>query len=177
MGIDPGLAAGGLGIIDQEGQQMDVLEVATIRTEPSVATEERLDLIWAFWEQQITKHRPSCLGIEEQGQAWHGAEKEGKTNFKALAVHYIAGMARGLGKAYGARVYVITPAQAKMALCGTARADKHQMKARVQAMVGEKLRFSQHASDAVGIAVAALRRYKTHQATGRRLTAVPRRRS
>lgn len=162
LGIDPGLAHTGWGIVHQQGAQLECSAYGCITTPTNQELSQRLYKIYEQIGAVIEHFKPTCLGIET---VWFGDN---------VTAAFKTGQARGAAlvacAAGGLEVGEYTPRQIKMAVAGTGGADKGQ----VQYMVAQILKLAElpkpdHASDALAAAIC----YTTHDnvLTGRRLPA------
>ena len=119
LGIDPGFAIVGVGVIQYKGNKFNVVDYYSITTKAGLPLEERLKLIYEGIEEAIRKYNPDCMAIEELF-----FNNNAKT---AIQV----GQARGvilLGAVKsGIPVYEYTPLQVKQSVVGYGRADKSQV--------------------------------------------------
>jgi crossover junction endodeoxyribonuclease RuvC len=151
LGIDPGTASTGYGVVASTGARLRAVEHGVIETRAGVAPELRLAQIHARVAELLARHRPDILAIEE---LYFGANVQ--TAFavgQARGVVLLAAGQRGLPT----RSY--TPQQVKSAVCGSGRAAKDQ----VGRMVARLLDLAEvptpdHAADALAVAVAELNR-------------------
>jgi crossover junction endodeoxyribonuclease RuvC len=151
LGIDPGTASTGYGVVEAVGSRLRALEQGVIETQPGVAPPLRLADIHTRVGALIDAHRPQALAIEE---LYFGANV--RTAFavgQARGVVLLAAGQRGLSS----RSY--TPQQVKGAVCGHGRAAKDQ----VARMVGRLLELADepladHAADALAVAICDLNR-------------------
>jgi crossover junction endodeoxyribonuclease RuvC len=146
LGIDPGTASTGYGVVLSRGEQLAALDGGVIGTRPDEPLERRLVRIHAHVCDLITEHRPAAMAVEDLffGQNARTAFAVGQARG---AVMLSAGMA-------GVPCYSYTPQAVKQAVCGTGRAPKEQ----VQRMVGSLLSLDappavDHASDALAVAI------------------------
>jgi crossover junction endodeoxyribonuclease RuvC len=151
LGIDPGTASTGYGVVASDGARLRAVEHGVIETRAGVAPELRLAQIHARVVQLLEQHRPEVLAIEE---LYFGANVQ--TAFavgQARGVVLLAAGQRGLP----ARSY--TPQQVKSAVCGSGRAAKDQVGRMVARLLGlETVPTPDHAADALAVAVAELNR-------------------
>ena len=151
LGIDPGTADTGYGVVQSSGSRLRALAEGVIKTRPGVPLELRLAEIHARVEELLELHRPEAVAVEE---LYFGANA--RTAFavgQARGVVLLAAGRRGLP----ARSY--TPQQVKGAVCGHGTAGKEQ----VITMVTRLLRLaeppgSDHAADALAVAICDLNR-------------------
>jgi crossover junction endodeoxyribonuclease RuvC len=146
LGIDPGLANTGYGVVQRRGGGMVALDGGVIATTPRTPLAERLDRIHRDVCALLDHHRPVALAMESL--------YFGRNVSSALAV----GQARGVVLLAAAQRGVVcldyTPQQIKGAVCGSGSADKAQ----VQRMVQMLLRLAEpprpdHAADALAAAI------------------------
>ncbi len=146
LGIDPGLAHTGWGIVSQQGSCLDCVAYGCVTTHPHEELSVRLLKIHQQIEAVVNRFQPTCMGIET---VWFGQN---------VTAAFGTGQARGAALVACARagleVGEYTPRQIKMAVVGTGSADKAQ----VQYMVAQLLRLPQapepdHAADALAAAL------------------------
>jgi crossover junction endodeoxyribonuclease RuvC len=151
LGIDPGTASTGYGVVQSVGIRLMAIEQGVIRTSPHLSPERRLAAIHARLSELIEAHAPAAIAIEE---LYFGANV--RTAFavgQARGVVLLAAGQRGIP----ARSY--TPQQVKGAVCGHGRADKQQvarMVARLLNLAAAPL--ADHASDALAVAICDVNR-------------------
>lgn len=146
LGIDPGIAMVGYGIISVEGSRLTMLEYGTIETSSKSKTTERLAYIYSELCQIIKEYQPQELAIEELF-----INKNMKTAIQvgqARGVEILACVHNGM------EVYEYTPLQIKNSLTSNGRAEKSQ----VQEMVKVILRLDDiprpdDAADALAAAI------------------------
>lgn len=146
LGIDPGLANTGYGVVERRGGRLLALDGGVIATPAQIAPERRLAEIHAAVEELLAEHGPDAVALEELyfGQNVRTAFAVGQ----ARGVVLLAAGQRGLPcSGY-------TPQQVKGAVCGSGRAQKDQVARMVQALLGlpEQPR-PDHAADALAVAV------------------------
>jgi crossover junction endodeoxyribonuclease RuvC len=151
LGIDPGTASTGYGLVRSEGSRLQALEDGVIRTAPGVPLERRLAAIHARVAELLDTHRPDAVAIEE---LYFGANA--RTAFavgQARGVVLLAAGQRGVPS----RSY--TPQQVKGAVCGHGRAGKDQVGRMVARLLGLALvPTPDHAADALAVAICDLNR-------------------
>jgi crossover junction endodeoxyribonuclease RuvC len=146
LGIDPGLAATGFGLIKKRGSKLTMINYSCIKTQAKTPTETRLMEIYQALNKLIKKYKPDIIAIEQLFFC-----KNVKT---ALAV----GQARGVViLAAGKNKSVIkefTPLQIKQALTGYGRASKKQIQQMVKIILNlSKVPKPDDAADALATAV------------------------
>lgn len=127
LGIDPGTAIMGYGLIEQKGNLLNALEYSCWRTPAHTPLAERLLLLYNKIFPFLTEHRPDHIAVEE-------------LFFNSNATTAIAvGQARGIvllaGAQQGIPVYEYTPLQVKQAVVGYGRADKKQVQQMVKGLL------------------------------------------
>ena len=152
MGIDPGLANTGWGIVLQQGSRLKCLAYGCVTTSPDMPLEQRLAKIHEQIGAVADRYQPTCVGIET---VWFGQN---------ITAAFATGQARGAALVAcaqaGMRVGEFTPRQIKLAVVGTGSAEKSQ----VQYMVKQLLSLEveprpDHAADALAAAIC----YTTHE--------------
>jgi len=127
MGIDPGAANLGFGIVRVEGSRMVALDGGVVETSAELSMEQRLQRIHEALSELIAWHEPEAMAIEEI--------YFGKNVHSAMAVGRASGVAMLAAAQSGVPCFAYTPQAIKMAVCGSGAAGKKQ----VQRMVGTLL--------------------------------------
>jgi crossover junction endodeoxyribonuclease RuvC len=159
LGIDPGTASTGFGVVDSHAQSLHTVTGGVISTGADVPIELRLASIAGHLEELLDEHEPHALAIEEVFF--------GRNVRSAIAV----GQARGaVLAAAGAReipCFSYTPQAVKLAVCGSGAARKDQVQRMVAALLGLAAPpASDHAADALALAIC-----HAHNAKGAGATA------
>jgi crossover junction endodeoxyribonuclease RuvC len=146
LGIDPGLASTGYGVVEKTEGRLRSLGFGGISTSPREPLSSRLDKIYREVSELIERYRPDLLVLEELFF---------NTNVRSAMV---VGQARGgiiLAAAHaGIVVEEYTPLQVKQTLVGHGRADKRQVEYMVRALLRiEGDIGSSHSSDALALAI------------------------
>lgn len=146
LGIDPGTAACGFGVVERNGSRLRAVDYGSWSTAARQQPEVRLKRIFDEVTDLISRHEPSFVAIEE---SFVGADAR-----TALSV----GQARGAALVASALADVpcveYPPATVKQAVCGYGRADKAQVQRMVKAiLVLEETPTPHHASDALAVAI------------------------
>ncbi len=151
LGIDPGTASTGYGLVRREGSRLCAVAEGVIQTRAGIALERRLADIHQRVGELLDDHQPAAMAIEE---LYFGAN---------VRTAFAVGQARGVVLlAAGQRLVPVrsyTPQQVKGAVCGNGRAAKDQ----VARMVARLLEMSappaaDHATDALAVAICELNR-------------------
>ncbi len=146
LGIDPGTANTGYGVVERRGSRLLALDGGVITTRPEAPPQIRLANIHRRVCELLDEHKVSVLSMEDV--------YFGRNVSSAFAV----GQARGVVMlAAGQRrlpCVSYTPQQIKYAVCGSGRADKDQIMRMVQMLLSlESPPRPDHASDALAIAI------------------------
>jgi crossover junction endodeoxyribonuclease RuvC len=146
LGIDPGTARTGYGIITREGSTLRMLDYGCIETTPDRPLEARLLIIHEALTDLLDTHRPEAVGVE-------------RLFFnKNVQTAFAVGQARGVvllaAAQHGLPLFEYGPGEVKMAVTGYGRADKEQVQRMVQAVLALKeLPRPDDAADALAVAV------------------------
>ena len=146
LGIDPGTAACGYGIVHESDGRLRADVHGWWRTPGGERPERRLKTIFEGVEELIAAHAPDAVVLEE---CFVGADAR-----TALSVGQARGAVLVAAAVAGVACAEYAPARVKQAVCGYGRADKAQ----VQRMVETILRLAEppvstHASDALAVAI------------------------
>ncbi len=146
LGIDPGLAIVGYGIIEYEASRFKVLDFGAITTPAGTKVEDRLLMIHKGMEELIERYRPDEMAVEELFF---------NTNHTtAISVAEARGVILLSGRKKGLKIAEYTPLQVKGAVVGYGRAEKKQVIAMVRSIlhIGPELKLDDTA-DALAIAI------------------------
>jgi crossover junction endodeoxyribonuclease RuvC len=153
LGIDPGTAITGYGIVSYEGNHLRRISFGVIRTSPEQSTARRLNKLYQELQEIIADYKPEVMAIEELF-----FNRNVRT---ALAV----GQARGVGILAAAvsdlEIAEYTPLQVKLAVVGYGRAEKHQVQEMVKILLClSELPKPDDAADALAIAICHAHSHK-----------------
>ncbi len=146
LGIDPGSANTGYGVVLSRGRRLAALDGGVIDTRSGTPLERRLAQIHARVCDLIAEHRPQAMAVEEL--------YFGRNVRTALTVGQARGVVLLAAGVSGVPCFSYTPQAVKQAVCGSGAADKAQ----VQRMVGSLLSLAEppepdHAADALAVAI------------------------
>lgn len=148
-GIDPGLANLGMGVVRQQGKQLEHIASQLIRTQSSMAQAARLQKIYDGVHAFLSQHRADALAIEGQFFRYGGDS--------AFKVGQAVGVALLAAQQLELPIFEYAPNQVKKAIVGTGAADKAQMAYMVRATLGMKKNpQSHHVADALALAMTHL---------------------
>lgn len=127
LGIDPGTASLGYGLVDRTGSRLRAVDFGVFHTGADLPLAERLLAIHLFLGDLIELHRPSLLGVE---RVFHSRNVQ-----TALAVGHARGVVLLAAAAHGLEVREATPSEVKIAVTGFGAAEKGQVGRMVQAIL------------------------------------------
>ena len=148
LGVDPGLAATGYGLIEGDARTAAALAYGVIRTRAKWSRAERLHAIYQGIAALLAEHRPQELAVEQQYVAANARS--------ALAIGEARAAAMIAAAAHGVPVFEYPPATIKASVTGHGNAPKEQ----VQAMIALQLGLDEppHPLDAADALAVALTR-------------------
>ncbi|MDQ5969993.1 MAG: crossover junction endodeoxyribonuclease RuvC [Patescibacteria group bacterium] len=130
LGIDPGTAIVGFGVIDVDGQEKTMIDAGVIRTPANQELELRLETIYIEINEIIKANKPELMVIE---QLFFG-----RNVTTAISVSHARGVIVLAGQQAGLKIEEFTPPQIKQALTGTGSADKKQVQEMVKLLLNLK---------------------------------------
>jgi crossover junction endodeoxyribonuclease RuvC len=146
LGIDPGTAATGYGIVERTGSKLRMVDYGCFETLSTDNLPHRLLLIHQTVSGLIAEHRPELVGVE-------------RLFFnRNVQTAFAVGQARGAvllaAAEAGVPVFEYGPHEVKMAVTGYGRADKAQVQRMVQVVLGMSvLPRPDDAADALAVAI------------------------
>jgi crossover junction endodeoxyribonuclease RuvC len=151
LGIDPGTATTGFGVLEKTGKKIKAVDYGCIETLSSSKPEERLKTINNELNKIIKKYSPEIMAVENL------------FFFKNLKTAMPVSQAKGviLLTAAKKRIPIVefTPLQVKMAITGYGKAEKKQMQKMIQTILSleekpkDKAKRKDDATDALGVAL------------------------
>lgn len=146
LGIDPGLALVGFGLIDVRGNSYKLVDYGVIETKAGLPLPSRLEKIYKLMDQLIETYKPDEVAFEELF-----FNKNVKT---AIAVGHARGVEILACKNKGLDIFEYTPLQIKQAITGYGRADKKQIQEMVKLLLNmEKIPKPDDAADGLAVAI------------------------
>jgi crossover junction endodeoxyribonuclease RuvC len=146
LGIDPGTAACGYGIVEQRDGRLRPVVHGWWKTTPRERLELRLRTLFDGVQELIAEHAPDAVALEE---SFVGADAR-----IALSVGQARGAVLVAAATAGIECVEYAPASVKAAVCGYGRADKDQMQRMVKAILGlHEVPKPHHAADALAVAI------------------------
>lgn len=153
IGIDPGYAITGYGILDYNGNHFNLIDSGSIQTKAGVPLPIRLEKIYDDMINLIDEHKPDAISIEEL--------------FFNRNTTTAIGVAQGRGAVLiaaakkGIPIYEYTPLQVKQGVVGYGRADKKQVQTMVKTILNlESVPKLDDTTDAIAIAICHAHSYR-----------------
>ena len=147
LGIDPGIAIVGWGVLRYEKGKFTPIAFGSIQTKAGQKVEDRLNQVFDALTAIIDKYHPDVMAIEEL--FWNTNQKTGIVVAEARGVILLT-----CNKLLGDEVYEYTPNQIKMTITGYGGAEKKQMQLMVQALLRLKaIPRPDDAADALAVAL------------------------
>ena len=152
LGIDPGTATSGWGILDINGKSFKVMDFGLIETDKEIAPADRLLIIHDKMSLLLDKHNPDVVAIERLFFA---------TNAKtAMRVGQAQGVMLYCASKFQKEVYEYAPGTIKKMVSGNGRADKKMMQQSLRKHLGAGVRSRpkarthfDNAADALAVAL------------------------
>ena len=152
IGIDPGYAIVGYGVIDYTGNKFKIVEYGAITTESNQNMNERFKSIHDDLNTIIERAKPEFLAI---GELFFNSNQK-----TAINVAHARGVLLLSALNHGISVHEYTPLQVKQAVVGYGRAEKKQVQLLVKSILGlEKVPKPDDTADALAIAVCHAHSY------------------
>jgi crossover junction endodeoxyribonuclease RuvC len=146
LGIDPGTARCGFGVVALDDGRLRMIDAGVIRTEAGGTDADRLRSLHGALVQLLGLHQPQRVGVERLF-----FQRNVQT---AMAVGQARGVALLAAAEAGLLVDEPTPNEVKQAVCGNGAADKGQVAAMVSRLLGVSLDgVPDDATDALAVAI------------------------
>lgn len=146
LGIDPGLANTGYGVVARRRGRMAALDGGVIETAAGLPIERRLADVYAGVDALLQEHAPDAVALEEL--------YFGQNVRTAFAVGHARGVVMLAAGRHGLPCTSYTPQKVKSSVCGHGRAGKEQVARMVQALLDlPELPTPDHAADALAVAM------------------------
>jgi len=149
LGIDPGIADTGYGVIKKEGSRVVCLDFGSVKTKPDDSLPRRLEILHQELTEIIKRYQPDLAAIE---QLFFN---------KNVSTALIVGQARGVAlltlQENRLPVYDFTPSQVKQAVAAYGKASKKQVQKMIKLILKlDVLPQPDDAADALALALCAL---------------------
>ncbi len=146
LGIDPGTATTGYGVVRNRKSELRVLDYGCIFTDPKLDMPSRLSLIARNLRKIIKEYKPQVMAVENLFFF-----RNAKT---AILVGQALGVVLFVGKSEKLEIFEFTPLQVKQAVVGYGRADKNQVQQMVKTILKmESIPKPDDAADALAVAI------------------------
>lgn len=146
LGIDPGTAKMGFGVVKYDNPSLDCLQYGVLETEAGIADHLRLKELYQGLEALIKKYKPDYIAVEDLFYF-----KNQKTLVHVAAARGVALLAAANN---GKECYSFTPLQVKQAVTSYGKADKRQVQEMTKAILRlEAIPRPDDAADALAIAI------------------------
>ena len=146
IGIDPGYAIVGIGVVEYVGNKCRTLEYNAITTPAGMPTVERLKKIYTEMTMYIDKYKPNAVAIEEL--FFNSNQKTAINVAQARGVLLVAVANKNVP------ISEYTPLQVKQSVTGYGRADKKQIQSMVKMILGlNVIPKPDDAADALALAI------------------------
>lgn len=155
LGIDPGTARTGWGLVSREGNELALVDYGTVRTSSDASLPQRLQVLYRELGQIISSHQPSAVAVEKL--FFNKNVRTAMTVGQARGVVLLAVAEAGLP------VHEYTPLEVKQSVCGYGRASKDQIQKLVQMLLGlDSIPQPDDAADAIAIAICHIHSSRLH---------------
>jgi crossover junction endodeoxyribonuclease RuvC len=146
LGIDPGLANTGYGVVARRGGRLVALDGGVIETAAGLPAERRLAELHSALAEVLDEHTPDAMALED---LYFGANAR-----SAFAVGQARGVAMLVAGQAATPCFSYTPQQVKAAVCGSGRAAKGQVSWMVKTLLSLPAEPDRdHAADALAVAI------------------------
>ena len=146
MGIDPGYAITGYGLLDYTNGKLRIIDFGVVSTKAGTPFEKRMLAIFDGLTQSIELYRPVSIAIEELFF--------NRNTTTAIGTAQARGVAVLCGARAGVPVYEYTPRQVKLAVAGYGLAEKRQVQQMVRIILGlTEIPKPDDAADALAVAI------------------------
>jgi crossover junction endodeoxyribonuclease RuvC len=146
LGIDPGTAIMGYGLIEKKGNRLFPLSYSCWRTPAHTPMPERLLMLYNELQALIKEHQPQQIAVEELFF--------NRNTTTALSVGQARGVVLLAAAQAGIPAFEYTPLQVKQAVVGYGKADKKQVQQMVRALLGlHEIPKPDDTADALAIAI------------------------
>jgi crossover junction endodeoxyribonuclease RuvC len=161
LGIDPGTAICGFGVVALEGGRLRMVDAGVVRTASSQTDGSRLVELHQALRALVSEHRPDVVAVERLF-----FQRNVQT---AMAVGQARGVALLVAAEANLPIDEPTPTEVKLAVCGSGNADKRQVAEMVERLLAVSLAgVPDDATDALAAAIgAAYRSMSTARAVAR----------
>jgi crossover junction endodeoxyribonuclease RuvC len=171
IGWDPGTANLGYGVLDLGPSHARCLAHGNVGQSSERGVDEQLDSLASQIDALMNRWTPELMGYEDQAGVEVAMQRDGTgSNYSSRRLHEVTGMLRFAARCSLAEpipLYVTQPRSIKVAVLGRGHggADKKAVQRWIDRMFG--IKSNQHGADALGAALAGVRRHRVELATRR----------
>ena len=159
LGIDPGTAIMGYGLIEQKGNSLSAIAYSCWRTPAHTPLAERLLMLYEQIDPFLSVHPPDHIAVEELFF--------NRNTTTALAVGHARGIVLLAGAQHGIPIYEYTPLQIKQAVVGYGKAEKKQVQQMVRGLLGlDEVPKPDDTADALAVAICHAHSYVLNHRMG-----------
>ncbi len=146
IGIDPGYAIVGFGVVDYRNNHFTVLDYGAVTTQAKTPFEDRLEIIYREVYEIIGRYKPDAMAIEKLFF---------NTNTTtAIDVAQARGVIMLAARQHNVRIFEYTPLQVKQSVVGYGRAEKKQVQEMTRLLLNlEKVPKPDDTADALAMAI------------------------
>ena len=146
IGIDPGYAIVGYGLVDYAGNHFRTVDYGAVTTEAGLAFERRLEAVYDGLAAVLEQYRPDAMAVEKLFFT---------TNQKtAIDVAQARGVIQLCAIKHSVELFEYTPLQVKQSVTGYGKADKNQVQQMTKMLLGlESVPKPDDTADALAIAI------------------------
>jgi len=156
LGIDPGIANTGYGLIEADRTPLRLIDFGTITTSPQTESPQRLKSIYDRLNRLASEYHPAFFVFEELFFS--------KNVSSSLAVAEARGVATMVAANMNREVSSYTPAHVKQSVVGFGKASKRQIQEMVKTLLRlDTIPHPDHAADALAVAICHARSHKMLQ--------------
>lgn len=146
MGIDPGTAICGWGVVDTDGDAVQLVDYGVLTTEAGLPLANRLQIIYWGLDELMHLHRPDAVAVEQLFFS--------KNVTTALAVGHARGVVLLSAANAGLPLHEYKPMEVKQAIVGYGKATKDQMQQMVRMLLAlDDIPKPDDAADALAVAL------------------------
>jgi crossover junction endodeoxyribonuclease RuvC len=159
LGIDPGTATLGWGVIEQTGSKTSLVDYGALTTPAALADHLRLKILYEGLDALLAKHQPEAAAIEKL--------YFGQNSRTAMVVGQARGVALLVLAQHNLDYIEMAPAEVKQAVTGYGRAEKRQVQLMVQRLLGLRdYPRPDDAADALAIAICGVEHLRFRKSSG-----------
>ncbi len=148
LGLDPGLAIVGFGVVETDGYDVVPVNYGIVETTPDMTLPRRLSVIYEDVQTIIREYRPDAIALEEL--FFYHNITTGVDVAQARGVALIA----AANAVTDEQLFEYTPMQIKLAVCGYGNADKAQVQEMVRTILKlDRIPRPDDAADALAVAI------------------------